>query len=119
MLGRMQRALFALVLVLGVVSCLGSASEALPLTVGVDASRTTATLGDTIIFTVTIQGESLIGVTMDFADGTGDQFGAGGAKTGKILFRKAFTQRGSFEVVATVTDAMAGQRSARVGIIVN
>ena len=115
----MRRALPGLVLLLGVVACIASASEARPLTVGVDASKTTTAPGDTITFVVTIQGESLIGVAMDYADGTTDQFGSGGAKTGKVTFRKAFTRRGIFVVVATVTDAVAGQKTASVAITVS
>ena len=118
MLGRMRHAFPGLVLLLGVASCLASVADTLPFTVAVAASRTAAAPGDTIGFTVTIQGESLIGVTMDFADGTTDQFGTGGAKTGKVTFRKVFTRQGTFEVVATATDAVAGQKSARVGITV-
>ena len=114
-----MRLLLCMVLLVGVGSCIASASEALPLTVALDASKTAAAPGDTITFVVTIQGESLIGVMMDYADGTTDQFGTGGAKTGKVTFRKAFAQRGSFAVIATVTDAVAGQKTARVTVTVS
>ena len=119
MLGRMRRASSGLLLLFGVASCIASATEVLPLTIGIEANRTTAAPGDTITFVTTVQGESLIGVAMDYADGTTDQFGTGGAKTGRVTFRKAFMQRGMFVVVATVTDAAAGQQTARVAIIVN
>jgi len=93
--------------------------DPLPLDIGLDASRTSAATGDTINFLVTTQGTSLLGVEIDFADGSTDSFTTSGARTAHITFRHAFSVTGSFLVQATVTDVQAGTKSASISVNVN
>ena len=88
----------------------------LPLTLGIVASRTTAAPGDSISFEVIAQGGRLIGITTAYGDGTEDRFATGGARTARVTFRHAFLAAGTYEVRATVTDAVAGQKQASMEI---
>jgi hypothetical protein len=97
-------------------ACQQSSLEALPLEISVTASRSTAAPGDTIAFTATIQGGSLLGLDADFGDNTTDQYGTAGARTGKVTFRHAYQARGTFTTKITVTDASAGQKNASVQV---
>ena len=93
--------------------------EPLPFEVGLEASRVTATPGDTISFVVTAQGGNLLGANIDFADGSTDQYGTSGARSARIAFKHAYLTKGTFQVQATVTDALAGPKNATVQVIVN
>jgi len=108
-----------LVAVVGAWGCTESMLEPLPFQITVAASRTTAAPGDTIIFVATVQGGALLGLDADYGDSTGDQFAAGGARTGKISFRHAYTARGTYTAKISVTDAALGQKDASVEIRVN
>ena len=87
--------------------------------IGIEASRLTAAPGDTINFLVTTQGGSLIGVEIDFADGSTDSFATSGARTAHITFRHPFLTTGTFQVDAKVTDASAGSKNATIQVLVN
>jgi len=113
-----RRLLLIGALVLG-GACTQSSLEALPLQISVAASRATAAPGDTIVFVATIQGGSLLGLDVDYGDTMTEQYGTGGARTGKVSFHHAYATRGTFVTKITVTDATAGQKSASVEIRVN
>ena len=76
----------------------------------------TAAPGDTISFVATAQGGNLIGVETDYGDSTADQYATGGARNAKVTFRHAYEARGTFTVRVTVTDGVAGQKSATVEV---
>ena len=99
---------------IGLAACGDPTLEPLPLQISIETSRTTAAPGDTVVFTAVIQGGSLLGVTTDYGDGTGDSFGTSGARTGRVGFRHAFATRGTFTTTMTVTDANAGTKTASV-----
>jgi hypothetical protein len=101
---------------IGVGACDTAPLEPLPLDIGIEARPTTAAPGDTISFVVSAQGGSLVGVAMVFGDNTGDQFATGGARVAEITFRHAYSAVGVYEASATVTDALAGDKSASVEV---
>jgi plastocyanin len=105
------RALAACVLLIG---CGSNTVEPLPLDISIQASRVTAAPGDSIDFVANVQGQDLLGVDVDFGDGSTDQRGTGGARTGKLTFRHAFTARGAYTTKITVTDGAVGQKTASV-----
>ena len=110
----------AMVLAIASLSaCTESTLAPLPLEITVAANRTTAAPGDTVYFVATVQGGQLLGLDADYGDSTADQFGASGARTGKITFRHAYAARGTFTTKITVTDATLGTASASVEIRVN
>lgn len=115
-LARMWRALLGFVVLIGFAACDDATLDPLPLAIGIEASRTTAGPGDTITFLVSAQGGSLVGVAMAFGDSSGDQFATGGARTAHVTFRHAYSAVGLHEASATVTDAVAGDKSASVEI---
>lgn len=109
----------ALVRVAGACALLAACSndlEPLPLDLTVQASRTTAAPGDTVVFVATIQGQNLLGLEADYGDGTVESQAAAGARTGKMTFRHAYGARGSYTTRITVTDAPDIQKSASIGI---
>jgi hypothetical protein len=110
----------ALVVAIAVVlvTCIAPV-ETLPLDVGIETNKPTAASGDTINFLVSAQGNNLIGIETDFADGTSDSFATGGARTAHVTFRHAYAVPGTYDVRATVTDATAGQKAANVQVQVH
>lgn len=96
------------------IGCGSSTVEPLPLDITVQASRATAAPGDSIDFVATVQGQDLLGVDVDFGDGSTDSRGTSGARTGKLTFRHAFTTRGAYTTKITVTDGAVGQKTASV-----
>ncbi len=114
-----RNALSCLAIVIGLAACSPSTLEPLPLDIGVEASRTTAVLGDSITFVVSAQGGILVGVEIAYGDTTTEQFGTSGARTARVTFRHAYQQRGTFTVRAVVTDAVAGQKEATTEIRIN
>jgi PKD repeat protein len=97
-------------------ACGPATLEVLPLQISVEASQPSAAVGDTLYFTATIQGNSILGLDADFGDGAGDTYGTGGARTGKVTFRHPFLARGTYTVKITVTDGDAAQKSASVDV---
>lgn len=116
MLEGMWRALLGFVVLVGFAACDDATLDPLPLDIGIETSRTTAAPGDTITFVVSAQGGSLVGVAMAFGDSSGDQFATGGARTAHVTFRHAYSAVGVYEASATVTDAVAGDKSASVEV---
>ncbi|MBA3340645.1 MAG: hypothetical protein H0T48_02295 [Gemmatimonadaceae bacterium] len=110
----MRRLLFFAFAILG--ACSTESLATLPLDVVVEASRVTAAPGDSISFQVTAQGGQLIGIITAYGDGTEDQFGTGGARTARVTFHHAFSAPGTYQVRATVTDALAGQKDASTAV---
>ena len=115
----MRLALVGLVILVGAASCVSTQLEALPLTVTVEASRTTAAPKDSILFVIRAGGGSLLGLTADYGDGTSDSFGTGGARTASVTFKHSYLTTGTYTVTATATDVAAGQKTATVQVRVN
>lgn len=114
----MRRALFTLITIIAGAAC-ESSLDPLPLNVTVVPNKSITTRGDSITFLVTAQGGSLVGLRIDYADATGDQFATSGARTASITFHHAYTAAGTYVVTAIVTDDTAGQKTATTEIHVN
>jgi plastocyanin len=113
---RMRRTLLTSLLFVGLVACGDVTLDPLPLQISIQASRVTAAPGDPVSFVVTAQGGELVAVQIDYGDNTGDQRGAGGARTARVTFSHAFSSAGVYPVRATVIDGLAGSRDAEVEI---
>jgi hypothetical protein len=113
----MRRILLAAIL-MGVAACADASITPLPLQISVQASKTTVAAGESIDLIVTAQGGNLFGVEVDYGDTSLDQYGTSGARTAQVTFRHAFTTRGTYDVKATVTDAVAGQKQTTIRITV-
>ncbi|HEY5546264.1 MAG TPA: hypothetical protein VIK50_09435 [Gemmatimonadaceae bacterium] len=110
---------FGFALIACASACRQSTEPPVSLQVTLESSQLTALAGDTVSFTVRATGNNLIGVVMDFGDSGSDQYAMGGALTARVTFKHAFETTGTFTVRATVTDAVAGQKEATVGVLVN
>ena len=109
----------SLAVLLVAAGCGTGSLSPLPLSITVQASKTTAIRGDTIVFTTVSQGGTLVGIDMDYGDLSADQFGTSGARTATVSFKHAFLVGGTYQVKATITDAVAGSTSATVQVLVN
>jgi hypothetical protein len=106
-----MRPLLALAaIVAAMTACIGSA-EPLPLDISIQAPASGTTL-DSVNIIVHAQGNSLIGIETTFGDGTQESFGTSGARTATVTFRHRYTQSGTYQVTATVSDAVLGQKAA-------
>jgi len=97
-------------------ACGPATLENLPLQISVEAAPATAAVGDTVYFIATVQGNSLLGLNVDFGDGAADSYGTAGARTGRVTFRHPFVSRGTYTVKITVTDGDAAQKAASVDV---
>ena len=113
----MRRLRFFALALLG--ACSSESLAPLPLAIVVEASRITAAPGESISFRVTAQGGQLIGIITAYGDGSEDQVATGGARTARVTFSHAFSAPGTYQVQATVTDALAGPKAASVEVRVN
>lgn len=114
----MRLALITVLLVCS-IGCRQTTAPPVPLLVTLESSRTTVSRGDTVTFTVNAAGNNLFGVVLDYGDSVAEQYAMGGALSARVTFRHAFGSTGSFTVRAVVTDAIAGEKEASVGIVVN
>lgn len=97
-------------------ACSPATLDVIPLQISVQASSPSASVGDTVTFVATVQGNSLLGLDADFGDGGTDRYVTAGARTGKVTFRHPFLARGAYTVKITVTDGDASIRAASVDV---
>jgi len=110
---------FGFALIACLAACRTTTAPVVQLQVTLESSQLTAVTGDTVTFTVRATGNNLVGVVMDFGDSATDQYAMGGALTARVTFKHAFQTTGTFTVSAVVTDAIAGEKEANIGILVN
>jgi len=117
---RMRRALIGTLLLLlaGAASCGDGSLDPLPLEISIQASRATATTGQTVNFVVNAQGGHLVGVGIDYGDESSDLLTIRDARTAQVTFQHAYSTAGTYQVRATVADAIAGTKDATVQLIV-
>ena len=108
-----------LLLVACVGACRQTTAPAVPLLVTVESSPLTPLVGDTVSFIVQATGNNLVGVVIDYGDSISDQYAMGGALTARVTFKHVFGTRGTYMVLAVVTDAIAGQKEVSIGVMVN
>lgn len=107
-------------MLVGAAACVSTQFEALPLTVSVEASRTTVVPRDSIHFVIKAGGGSLLALQADYGDGTSvESYGTSGARTASVTFSHAYLTAGTYSMTATATDASAGQKTATIQIRVN
>lgn len=112
----MRRTLLGLLFLVGLAACGDGTLDPLPLEITLQANRTTAAPGDEITFVVTAQGGTLLGVSIDYGDASTAMYGAAGARTAHVTFNHAYQAAGTYQVLARVTDATAGEKDAMVEI---
>ena len=95
-------------------ACLGS-TETLPLGVSIQKPSSISTV-DSVTFVIVAQGNSLVGIETTFGDGGTASYATAGARTASVSFRHRYTQSGTYDVTATVTDAVLGQKAASVQV---
>ena len=113
----MRRLTIGVFLLAAVTASCIDAIDPLPLDITMTASKATTVAADSISFVVNAQGNTLLGVEADFGDGSAAATQpTQGARTAKVTFRHAYTGIGTFQVTATVTDAVLGSKSATVQV---
>lgn len=110
----MRRSMLGCVLVTA-LAC-GGGYEPRPFEATIEASRTTAAIGETVDFAVNAQGRQLLGVTIDYDDGVIEQAVFHSSTTAHRVFEHAFTATGTYQVRATVVDAIAGSKDASIEV---
>ncbi len=112
----LRLAYLALILLGG---CSAEVLGPLPLQITIEASRATAAPGVPISFEVAARGGQLVGITTSYGDGTEDHHGTSGARTARVTFHHAFSAPGTYQVQATVIDALAGPKDATISVRVD
>jgi hypothetical protein len=102
-------------LLLAALAC-GGGSEPRPLEIAIEASRTTATANQAVGFVVNVQGRQLLGVTIDYDDGAIEQSVLHSSTTARVVFEHSFTVAGTYQVRATVVDAIVGSKDASIEV---
>ena len=101
------------------VGCRQTTQPPIGLSVSIEANTAVVLRGDTVSFQVTAAGNNVVGVIIDFGDGTTDRYATGGALTARVTFKHAYSIAGSFSVRASVTDAIAGEKEVTTLVVVN
>ena len=112
----MRRIIAGALVIAALTACI-EGTEPLPLDVSIQKPATITT-ADSANFVVTAQGNSLLGVETNFGDGRVATFATSGARTATVTFRHRYTVSGTYDVTATVSDAVLGQKTASVQVIV-
>jgi hypothetical protein len=115
----MRRTLLGLFALLGAAGCMSTAVDVLPLTLTVQADRTTVAPQDTVSFVVDAGGAALLTIQAEYGDGITDFFTTSGARTAHVTFKHLYAAKGTYTAIATVFDAAAGQKNATVVVHVN
>ena len=97
-------------------ACRPYETEPLALDVTVQSDRTTAAPGDSLQFDIRAQGGTLLGVEISWGDGMSLAISASGAHTLRTVQRHAFANPGVYDVTATVSDAIAGNKAAQLSV---
>ena len=105
-----------LLLVARVGACRQSTEPAVAITVTLESSHVTATVGDTVTFTVRANGNNLIGMVVDYGDSVFEQYATGGAHTARVTFKHAYLTIGNYTVRAVITDAIMGEKEVTVAV---
>lgn len=108
----MRRLLAGGLIIAAMTACIGSA-EPLPLDITIQAPAS-GTTTDSVSIVVNAQGNSLIGLEATFGDGGQSSLATSGARTATVTFRHRYTLSGTYQVTATVNDAVLGQKGASV-----
>jgi hypothetical protein len=112
-----HRAKFAILLMSAwLAACEPFELEPLPLEITLVADRTTAARGDSILFTITAQGGTLLGIGIDWGDGQSLAIPTSGARTATTHQGHAYSESGTYNVLAEVTDAEAGSKNASLSV---
>ena len=99
-------------IVAAMAACIGS-TDPLPLAISIQAP-TSGNTTDSVSIVVTAQGNTLVGIETSFGDGSTDSYATSGARTAKVTFRHRYTQSGTYQVTANVTDAVLGSKGTSV-----
>ncbi len=99
----------AAALAAGMVGVLAACSDSLveggrPLTVSISADKTLAGVGDSVTYTADATGNNLVGLVVDFGDGTADSTAASGAVTAGVVRSHAYGEAGTYVAKATAVD---------------
>jgi PKD repeat protein len=112
----MRRLLAGVCVIAALTACI-EGTEPLPLGIVIQKPATIST-ADSANFVVTAQGNSLVGIETDFGDGRVAGFPTSGARTATVTFRHRYSASGTYDVTATVSDAVLGSKTAAVQVIV-
>ena len=112
----MRRSLLACLLPVALLGCGDGSLDPLPLDITMEANRATTGPGQPVEFVVTARGGNIVGLEIDYGDGAIDQRGASGARTARVTFEHSYVAVGTYQVRATVFDAVAGSKDANVDV---
>jgi PKD repeat protein len=98
----------------GVVGCERTATGPRPFEVTVTPSAQSAAVGDSVEFKTNAQGGYLIQAVADYGDGTVESHDFAEAQTLQVHFKHAYSASGTYTIVVTVTDAVAGTKSVTI-----
>lgn len=97
--------------------CFGNI-EPLPLDISISASPTAPTAGSTVTISVEAQGQNLVQIELVYGDGSNETQLTGNARTAQLTRPHVYAAAGTYQAVATVTEASGAQQSASVEIVV-
>ena len=109
-----MRLILAALLGVTAAACLKT-TDPLPLDITIEPPTSITTI-DSVSFVVRAQGEAILGIETSFGDSETAFFPAGGARTATVTFRHRYTQSGTYDVTASVSDAVLGQKAATVQV---
>jgi hypothetical protein len=113
---RLRVALAALALAAS--GCGIDAAEPLPLDITIAADKLTTAPADSITFEIRAQGGNLLGISVEWGDGTSYVLPTGGARTAQSRVRHAYEDSGVYQVSAAADDATGSRKSVALNITI-
>ena len=113
-----MKRLLAVLSAVALVACVNTSAEPLALQISVSGPGTAA-VGDTVRFATEMQGNDLVGVTVDYGDQGTDGLALGFARTAKTTFKHVYTTAGTFTTTVVVVQADSLRQSATATVEVH
>jgi hypothetical protein len=98
--------------------CAINAVEPLPLAITINADKLTTVPADSITFDIRAQGGNLLGISVEWGDGTSYVQPTSGARTVRSRVRHAYEHSGVYQVSAAVDDAAGGRKLAALDVTI-
>jgi plastocyanin len=97
-----------------VTGCEQSVTGPRPFELTVTPGAQSAAVGDSVVFTASAQGNHLIEAVADYGDGTVESHDFFDSQTVTVRFTHVYSASGTYTIVVSVTDAVAGTKSVTI-----
>ncbi len=118
-MSRAVKPLVALLCIALVGGCTLKLDDPLPLAVTMTVTPANPAKGDTVVFAVSGQGDSVLGFVLEYGDESVDSVSVGLSRTAQMTRRHQYAAAGSYQAIVTIVDGVLGSTSTSKDIVVH